>query len=112
SFVHWLPSSAGTSPFAGTDTMLPAPSHSLCWQSPGVCVPVGVPAAGSVAPKALPLHVRRWHSVSLPGHCAGELHATHAPAALQNDPPFWLQAVSTALGGCAGTPLVHTSLVH
>jgi hypothetical protein len=112
SVVHWLPSSAGRSLLSTVLTMLPAPSHWLEWQSPAVCAVVAVPAAALVAPQVFPLQVRVWHSVSVPAHCVAALHCTQAPPAVQNDPPPWLQAVSTGCVGCEGTPAVQISLVH
>ena len=57
-------------------------------------------------------NIRDYSLVSVPEHCVAALHSTQAPKALHSVPPFWLQAVSIGLAGCAGAPLVHTSLVH
>src|SRR5205814_1199030 len=73
---------------------------------------VGVPTAVLFTPQALATQVRVWHSVSEPGHWAAALHCTQEPAALQTEPPFWLQAVFAGTGGCEGAPAVQTSLVH
>jgi AMMECR1 domain-containing protein len=112
SLVHWLPSSAGTSLLSMAPTMLPTPSHWFFWQSPGVWALVAVPAAVLLTPQVLPAQVRVWHSVSVPAHWVGALHCTQAPPALHTVPLPWLQAVSTGLRGCEGTPAVQTSLVH
>src|SRR6185503_4038996 len=85
SSVHWSPST-GRSPLLATLTMLPRPSHWFCWQSPGVCMLVTVPAAVLLTPQVLPLQVRTWHSVSEPGHWAAVRHWTHTPPA---HAPLW-----------------------
>jgi hypothetical protein len=112
SLVQSFPSSAGTSPFASVGTTLPAPSHWFTLQSPGVCLVAGLPAATKVIAHALFVQVRTEQSASMPGHWLATLQATHDADAEQNDPPFWLHAVSTDFGGWDGTPLVHTSSVH
>jgi hypothetical protein len=43
SVVHWLPSSAGRSVSSATVVVPPCPSQTVCWQSPGVWLDVGVP---------------------------------------------------------------------
>src|SRR5262249_28466679 len=77
SSVHGLPSSSGVSLTSVTCTMLPSPSHWLCWQSPCVCDAMTVPIDGSFAPQTpIAEHVRVWQAVSVPEHCEGALHST------------------------------------
>jgi hypothetical protein len=111
SLVQVLPST-GTSALSFTVTVEPAPLHWFFLQSPGDCEATGVPAAVNDKPHAFALHVRVWHSVSVPAHVAATTHCTQAPAPLHTAPPFWLQAAPDAVGGFDGMPAVHTSPVH
>jgi len=63
-------------------------------------------------PHVLAVHVRVWHSVSVPGHCEAVLHWTHWPEPLQTCPPFWLHGELRGAIGLLGTPAVQTSEVH
>jgi hypothetical protein len=78
----------GTSALSATDMVPPFPSHSIVWQSPGVCGGfdvVGVPAAMSVVVQVLvaAAHVGCWQSSIVPGHSLSLVHWAQLPAASQ-----------------------------
>src|SRR5262249_9574883 len=112
SLVHTLPSSAGASELSIALTVLPAPSHTFTWQSPGDCPLTGVPAAVYATPQAPAVQVRTEHSVSTPGQSLAARHDTQLPAPSHRLPPDWLHAECGAEGGFEGTQFVHTSFVH
>lgn len=111
SSVHCM-LSTGTSALSFTLTIAPDPLHWFFLQSPAVCDATGVPLAAKLNPHTFAVQARVWHSVSVPGHVDATTHSTHAPAPLQNEPPFWLHVVPDPVGGLEGMPAVQTSLVH
>src|SRR5262245_40995782 len=56
------------------------------------------------------VHVRVWHSSSVPGHSVGSVQPTHAPLPLQTSP--LPHGVVAGNGGFDGTPALHRSSVH
>ena len=108
SCVHWLPS-FGRSLLSAAVAIPPEPSHTLDWQSPGVCAAIGVPAATLLKPQVLFVQLRTRHSVSWPGQLLAITHCTHRLAPLHT--PV-LQAIPAARGGFDGAPFVQTSLVQ
>jgi hypothetical protein len=74
----------GTSVSSATEVVLPAPSQTIFWQSPGVCVAVGVPIATSVTPQTFCVHVVATHSLVLGGQSDGIVHAIPASVAAES----------------------------
>jgi hypothetical protein len=68
--VQSLPST-GTSLSSTTEIRFPLPSQTLEWQSPGVCVALGVPYGAYWTPHFPEVQVRWEHSVSVPAQSVG-----------------------------------------
>jgi hypothetical protein len=102
----------GVSLASATEMMLPAPSHTFRWQSPGVWAAVAVPSAACDVPQVLESHVLVAHSVSAPGHWEAVLQPTHTPFPLQCMPsaaPHW---VFSGAGVTPHIPLLHVAVWH
>ncbi len=76
----------GRSVSSTTSVMLPAPSHSLLWQSPAVCADVGVPAATNTVPHTPSVHVAVTHSLGPGGQSASVVQPASAPASVAPPP--------------------------
>jgi hypothetical protein len=100
----------GRSASSMTLVTLPFPSHSFVWQSPAVCMLVGVPAAVSLKPHIPLVQVRVAQKVSVPGQSLAVLHPTHVPVALHTS--AGPHDVPALLGGVDGTPFVHVGVVQ
>jgi hypothetical protein len=77
--------SLGTLVGSGMVVVLPDPSHTFCWQFPGVCEEVGVFAAVKDGAQALLWQAGCWQSLFglVPAHSLSIVHCEHSPAALQ-----------------------------
>src|SRR5438128_11003091 len=92
---------AGMSVSSLTSWALPLPSQTFFRQLPDICEVVVAPSGLKSSPQ-VPLQVRVWQSVSLPGHSLALMHSTQAPApshSLALALPATLQATPAPHGG-------------
>jgi hypothetical protein len=92
---------------SNTTLVRPIPLHTFFLQLPGVCILTGVPAAVYRKPQRVPVQLRVWHSVSIPGQSPGLVQPAQWPSPSHvSVPPQELLAFT---GGFEGTPFVQMS---